>query len=362
MKNLVFTVTNDLTYDQRMIRICRSLSGAGYQVLLVGRTMPDSKPLLPSSFAQIRLNCLFNKGKLFYAEFNLRLFFFLLFTKMDLVCAIDLDTILPCYLVSGLRKKTRVYDAHELFCEMKEIVERPGIYKAWKWLERNTVPKFSNGYTVNQPIADRFMSMYGVQYDVIRNIAALEPLEIPVKAEKYILYQGAVNEGRSFETLIPAMREVNARLIICGEGNFLSQVKAMVTKYGLDQKVIFKGKIEPTQLRTYTTGACIGITLFDKEGLSNYYSLANRFFDYLHAGIPQICVDYPVYHDLNNPLPFAVLINNLETDTISGAINRLLNDDLLYTSLQKNALLVRLQLNWQNEEQKLISFYSKLKL
>jgi glycosyltransferase involved in cell wall biosynthesis len=362
MKNLVFTVTNDLTYDQRMIRICRSLSDAGYQVLLVGRTMPGSKSLHSSAFAQKRLNCIFSKGKLFYAEFNLRLFFFLLFTKMDLVCAIDLDTILPCYLVSRLKKITRVYDAHELFCEMKEIVERPGIYKAWKWLERLTVPKFPFGYTVNQPIADQFRSMYGVEYHVIRNIAALEPLEIPVKTEKYILYQGAVNEGRSFETLIPAMLQVDARLIICGEGNFMPQVKAMVAKYGLQQKVIFKGKLEPTELRSYTTGAWIGITLFDKVGLSNYYSLANRFFDYLHAGIPQICVDYPVYHDLNNHLPFAVLINNLEPDIIAAAINRLLNDDLLYRSLQENALIVRQQLNWQNEEQKLISFYSELKL
>ncbi|RYD70465.1 MAG: glycosyltransferase [Sphingobacteriales bacterium] len=281
---------------------------------------------------------------------------------MDLVCAIDLDTILPCYLVSRLKKIPRVYDAHELFCEMKEIVERPAIYKAWKWIEKRTVPEFPDGYTVNQPIADQFRTMYGVNYEVIRNISALETLEIPVKSEKYILYQGAVNEGRSFETLIPAMQQVNARLIICGDGNFMDQAKALVAQYDLEQKIIFKGKIEPSKLRSYTTGAWMGITLFEKEGLSNYYSLANRFFDYLHAGIPQICVDYPVYHDLNNPLPFAVLINNLDADTIAAAINQLLNDNLLYESLQKNALVVRQQLNWQNEEQKLITFYSNLKL
>jgi glycosyltransferase involved in cell wall biosynthesis len=360
MKNLVFTVTNDLTYDQRMIRICRSLAQAGYDVLLVGRTMPDSKPLSPVAFRQKRLRCFFRKGKFFYAEFNFRLFVFLLFTKMDLVCAIDLDTILPCYLVSRIRKTTRVYDAHELFCEMKEIVERPRIYKAWKWLEKKMVPRFSHGYTVNQPIANQFKLMYGMEYQVIRNLSTLEVLEIPVKSEKYILYQGAVNEGRSFETLIPAMKLVNARLIICGEGNFMTQAKALVAKYGLDQKIIFTGKIEPAQLRTYTVNAWIGITLFEKGALSNYYSLANRFFDYLHAGIPQICVDYPVYRDLNNPLPFAVLIGSLESDTIAAAINQLLNDDSLYETLQKHSLVIRQQLNWQNEEKKLISFYSKL--
>jgi glycosyltransferase involved in cell wall biosynthesis len=360
MKNLVFTVTNDLTYDQRMIRIGRSLSNAGYDVLLVGRAMPGSKPLLPAAFRQKRLGCFFTRGKFFYAEYNLRLFVFLLFTKMDLVCAIDLDTILPCYLVSRLRKIRRVYDAHELFCEMKEIVERPAIYKAWKWIEKNTVPRFPSGYTVNQPIADQFRLMYGMEYEVIRNLATLEPLEIPVKTERYILYQGAVNEGRSFETLIPAMKLVNARLIICGEGNFMDQAKLLVARHGLEKKITFTGKIAPGQLRTYTVNAWIGITLFEKDALSNYYSLANRFFDYLHAGIPQVCVDYPVYHDLNNPLPFAVLIDNLESETIAAAINQLLNNDALYNTLQKNSLVVRQQLNWQNEEQKLVSFYNKL--
>ncbi|MHA4842650.1 glycosyltransferase [Flavitalea antarctica] len=361
MKNLVFAVTNDLTYDQRMIRICGSLSRAGYNVLLVGRTMEGSRPLSSRAFRQKRLPCLFQKGKLFYAEFNIRLFFFLLFAKMDLVCAIDLDTILPCYLVSKLRKIRRVYDAHELFCEMKEIVERPHIYRAWKWLEKKMVPHFPDGYTVNEAIANQFRIMYGMQYQVIRNISSLEALEIPEKPERYILYQGAVNEGRCFETLIPAMKQVNARLFICGDGNFITQAKALVVEHGLEQKVIFKGRIEPAQLRSYTVNAWIGITLFEKESLSNYYSLANRFFDYLHAGIPQICVDYPVYHDLNNPLPFAVLIDNILPDTIAAAINKLLNDDSLYKRLQENSLVVRQQLNWQYEEKKLVLFYSKLK-
>ena len=135
MKRLVFTVTNDLNYDQRMIRICTSLSNSGYKVLLIGRK--SSTPLIKKQFSQKRLYCFFNKGKLFYIEYNLRLFFYLLFAKCDLICAIDLDTIIPCYLASVLKKKRRVYDAHELFCEMKEVVSRPAIFRVWKFIEKN---------------------------------------------------------------------------------------------------------------------------------------------------------------------------------------------------------------------------------
>jgi hypothetical protein len=196
-----------------MIRICNSLANEGYKVKLVGRKLKKSIPLIQHPFQQKRIFCFFEKGKMFYAEYNFRLFFYLLFKKMNCICAIDLDTILPCYFISKIKSIKRVYDAHELFCEMKEIVTRPSIYKAWKKIEKFYAPKFKNGYTVNHLIAGEFKKMYNVDYDVIRSIAVKKNIIIPVKKETYILYQGAVNEGRSFETLIPAMKNVNVKLI-----------------------------------------------------------------------------------------------------------------------------------------------------
>ena len=92
---------------------------------------------------------------------------------MDVICAIDLDSILPCYFISWLRRIPRVYDAHELFCEMKEVVTRPLVYKAWKAVERFAVPAFRHGYTVNAQIAAEFRRLYGVEYAVIRNLPVL---------------------------------------------------------------------------------------------------------------------------------------------------------------------------------------------
>jgi glycosyltransferase involved in cell wall biosynthesis len=356
----VFTVTTDLTYDQRMIRICTSLANAGYDVMLVGRKMKASLPLTVQPFKQKRLFCFFEKGKFFYAEYNIRLFFYLLFKQMDCIGAIDLDSILPCYFISRIKKITRVYDAHELFCEMKEIATRPAIYKAWKKIERYTVPKFTNGYTVNQPIADEFNKMYGVKYEVIRNIALLRDINTLQKKDKFILYQGAVNEGRSFETLIPAMKAVNCTLIICGDGNFMQQAQQLVLENNLQNRVIFKGKVKPDELRTITQQAYIGITLFENKGLSNYYSLANRFFDYMHAGIPQLCVDYPVYKEINDKYPVAILADDISEKNIAVLLNNLLKNEVEYIKLQQNCLTARQELNWQQEEKKLIQFYKKI--
>jgi len=357
---IYFTVTNDLSYDQRMDRICNSLAQEGYNVCLIGRTTKKSIPLIHKAYQQKRLNCFFQKGKRFYIEYNFRLFFFLLFKKMDAICAIDLDTILPCFWIARLKKIEKIYDAHELFCEMKEIVSRPAVYKIWKSIERYTVPHFTHCYTVNQIIADEFQKMYGIKAEVIRSMALKKADNTNAKKERFILYQGAVNEGRCFETLIPAMKMVDSTLIICGDGNFMEQAQKLVIEHQLQEKVIFKGMLPPDELRHFTQSAYIGITLFDAEGKSNYYSLANRFFDYLHNGTPQICVNFPIYASMNNLHEIAVLVNDTETQTLANAINQLLHDETKWNRLHQQCAAAASVWNWQNEEKKLIGFYRNI--
>jgi len=359
LKTLYFTVTNDLSYDQRMIRICSSLSEAGYQVVLIGRKRKDSLPLAKRGFAQKRLNCIFNKGKAFYIEYNIRLLFWLLFKRMDLVCAIDLDTILPCYVVSRFKKIPRVYDAHELFCEMKEVVTRPGVYRIWKSVERFAVPRFPAGYTVSSQISAFFNKEYGVSYPIIRNIARFKQPHFQTKKEKFILYQGAVNEGRYFEHLIPAMQWVKTPLHIYGDGNFMEQAKALIREHGLQHKVILKGKLQPEELQRITESATIGITLFENTGLSNYFSLSNRFFDYIQAGLPQLCSDYPAYREIIDLYDIAVPIADHSPVNIARELNNLLDNEVLYSRLQDNCLAAAKKLNWENEEKELLSFYQK---
>ena len=161
-----------------MHRICSSLANNGYEVTLVGRKQRLSAPLQKEVYRQLRLRCYFTKGKFFYAEYNLRLFFFLLFKKIDIVCAIDLDTILPCLVISKVKKILRVYDAHELFTELKEVIRRPWIKRFWTGIEKYAVPKFKNGYTVSEGISTEFKKRYNVTYETIRNVPFLKKLDL----------------------------------------------------------------------------------------------------------------------------------------------------------------------------------------
>ncbi|MFT3747874.1 MAG: glycosyltransferase [Agriterribacter sp.] len=360
MKTIYFTVISDLSFDQRMQRICRSLAENGYKVVLIGKSIKRSVPLQPQPYEQHRLYCRFTAGKIYYAEFTIKLFFFLLFKKMDAICAVDLDTIVPCYFISKLKKAKRIYDAHELFTEMKEIVTRPPIQKFWLGIEKKFVPKFPAAYTVSQAIADEFKKRYGTAFEVIRNMPIRrKSILTAVAVNRDMLYQGAVNEARGFEYLIPAMQLINTRIYVYGNGNYMSKLKALITGHGVEQKVILMGMKKPEELSVITAGAYIGINLIENTGLNQYYSLANKFFDYIQAGVPQITMNYPEYKKVNQQFEVAVLIDSLTPGSIAEAYNRLC-DEHFYNRLRQNCFEAGRVYNWENEENKLLNIYNKL--
>ncbi len=360
MKRIIFTVTNDLTYDQRMHRICGSLAGAGYEVCLVGRKLKDSKNLVEKSFSQKRLSCFINKGFLFYLEYNLRLFFYLLTQKTDAICAIDLDTILPCLLVSKLKKTKRVYDAHEYFTELKEVRTRKWVRWIWLKVEAFAVPQFKNGYTVSKGLADAFYDKYGRSYELIRNMPVLKSYIKKQRSSKQLYYQGAVNEARGFEFLIPAMKNIPYKLVICGDGNFMQQLKMLIKENDVEDKIELLGMRPPEELQLYAAQATLGMGLAESEGLNQYMALPNKFFDYMHEGLPQVAMNYPEYIRINNEFKVAVLLDNLDPDTISQTINRIMQDDALLKNMQENCLKAREIYNWSSEEKKLLTFYNNL--
>lgn len=153
---------------------------------------------------------------------------------------------------------------------------------------------------------------------------------------------------------------VDATLVIYGDGNFMEQTKKLVDLNNLEGKVLLKGKRLPEELESITATAYIGINLVEHIGLNQYYSLANKFFDYMHQGVPQVSMNFPEYKMINDEFEVALLIDNLQTTTIAHALNTLLNDERVYARLQRNCLKAREVLNWQEEEKKLITFYEKI--
>ena len=377
---IIATATSDLSTDQRMQRICSALSEAGYEVLLVGRELPTSRSLTERAFKQHRLRCRFTKGKAFYAEYNLRLFWFLLSQPFAVVNAVDTDTLLAAYAAARLRGKKVVLDAHEYFSEVPEVVDRPFTKWVWEAVARVLYPRVDAAYTVGATLAKVLATRYGIPFAVVRNVPFATPLHHdtpsrvgeettanPTPATPYILlYQGALNAGRGLEALLNTMPLLpNCQLWIAGEGDLSKSLRLTAQRDGLSAQVTFLGLLTPDELHAVTQKAHIGLNLLEPRGLSYHYSLANKFFDYVQAEIPAIHPAFPEYLALLNGAPtsqgYAVgtTVSDLLPATIAAAVQQILHPKqyAAYVAACREAKAVW---TWENEKPALLVVYETL--
>lgn len=340
-----------------------SLQKMGFDVLLIGRKLEKSLPL-QRTYKTHRIDLFFNKGFLFYAEYNFRLFFYLFFKKKTVLLANDLDTLLPNYLVAKFQKKKLVYDSHELFTEVPELINRPKIQKIWLKLEQKILPKLKNTYTVCQSIANFYNKKYHTNFKVVRNIPVLLTENIPLQksktqSPKTILYQGAVNVGRGLELMIETIQYLENHLfIIVGDGDILKDLKNLVKKKALENKVKFLGRITPSELKKITPNADLGLSIEEDLGLNYRYALPNKIFDYIHANVPVLVSDLPEMKRIIIDYKVGEIVTSRNPKKLAIQIEKILNSNS--NSLKENLKKATEELQWKNEEKILKNIFNNL--
>jgi glycosyltransferase involved in cell wall biosynthesis len=369
LKRAVVSVINDLVTDTRVRKTCDVLLELNFEVLLVGRVKKDSMPLPARNYRMHRMKLWFEKGPLFYAEYNLRLFYFLLTHKAALLFPNDLDTLLPNFLISRLRNVPLVYDSHEYFTETPELVHRKFVQGVWKKIESYIFPKLKTVITVNHSIASLFSASYGVEVAVVRNIPPALPdlhaitksgYEIP-EDKPFVLLQGSgINMHRGAEELVQAMEFIgSARLVIIGGGDVIETLKKMARDPKLEGKIIFLPKMLFEELRYFTQKATLGLTL-DKDTNINYrYSLPNKLFDYIHAGVPVLASPLVEVKKIVEEFQVGEIIVSHEPREIAKHIEKMISNPERLNEYQRNCRIAAGELNWEKEKQILIKLLQK---
>jgi len=367
-KRVIISVTNDLIADNRVNKVADSLIKFGFDVLLVGRKLQGSLPV-KRNYLTKRFRLLFKKGAMFYACYNIRLLFFLLFANADIFLSNDLDTLPANFLASKIRKKKLVYDSHEYFTEVPELVNRPKVKRIWERIEKYILPKIKNAYTVCGSIADAYKEKYGVEMKIIRNVPECNKQIIPIETDYLkalsqqviILYQGAVNMGRGIEEVIEAMQYVeNACFVIVGDGDVMKDAKKMVSKFYLKHKVFFIGKVPIDELVAYTQKATIGISLEKNIGLNYYYALPNKLFDYINANVPVLASRLPEIEKIVKTYDIGCFIENHNPEHIAEKINFMLHSPDKMQEWKENLNKAAEELCWENEEKVLKEIYTTI--
>ncbi len=363
----IVSVTNDLYTDNRVHKVCTFLHENGYEVLLVGRKRRSSVDLAPRDYQTKRMRLLFEKGAAFYAFFNLRLFFLLLSKKCDVLVSNDLDTLLANHMAKKFKRNcTLVYDSHEYFTEVPELVNRPSVQKIWLRIERWIFPQLQHVYTVNDSIAKIYTDLYHKEIKVVRNIsqqwkpeniASKKELEIPENVPLIILQGAGINVDRGAEEAVEAMREIDAVLMIVGDGDVVGQLKERVAELGLESKVRFYGRRPYLEMMQFTYHADLGLTL-DKDTNPNYkFSLPNKVFDYMHAGTPVVATNIIEVANVIRRNDIGVVLETFTPESLASAIREIINDPERLDAMKANCAKAATTENWENETSVLAEIY-----
>jgi len=374
-KRVVIAVISDLVTDQRVHKVSLTLHEAGYDVLLIGARYRKSLMLSPRPYPTRRIGMLFSKKVFRYAEFNLRLFLRLLFTKGDIFLGNDLDAIGAVWLAGTLRRKPVVYDTHEYYLEMSGLEGRPRIKKVWQHIESFLFPRLKYIYTICDSFRDLYYRDYGKTPGVVRNVpyrsAAAIDVPLPIGLEQqlpkdkfFLLFQGAgINPERGVEELVLAMSRLDPgrfHLVIIGGGDNWEKIVRLVDDKALGDRITLIPKIPFEQLRSVTRRAHLGLSLDKPNNINHKYGLPNKIFDYLHSGVPVLVSRLIELEKIVTAYDVGDFIENHEPEHIAAKIREISSDPALLERWKRNTARVREELNWEREGRVVVNIFEQV--
>lgn len=146
---------------------------------------------------------------------------------------------------------------------------------------------------------------------------------------------------------------------IAGDGDISDQLHKLAEKLNLGARIKFFGKLTPEELALLNTKALIGINLLEGKSLNYYYSLANKTFDYIQAGLPTLHMNFPEYQNLIAEYPVGILLSECTPEEISASVKSL-EDPTLYHQMFLACQQAANVLVWDNESGILVELLQNL--
>ncbi len=343
MSKEIFIVSTSIAdYDRRLQRVIQSLLDWDYSVHWISRGTCVMEGLIHHSIQSTS-----KSGISFYRELNVAMSAELRKHKPKLIYAVDLDSLWGVFRAKAGAKV--IFDSHEYFTEVPELLSKP--LKKWIWSKVADwyIPKCDAHITVNQTLAEIFTALYKVPFSVLRNVPMLKEDIGPKEKSKRLIYQGAINEGRGVELALEALEQLeDYSLILAGEGDLSSKIKRLISDKQLEQRVDWHGWVLPKDLHTLSSQASIGLNMLNPASKNYDYSLANKCFDYIQAGIPAIHMDFPEYRKINAKYDVSILVKEYTSDALVKAV-RSIEQPSEYDRRRTNCLVAKQEWHWAKE-------------
>lgn len=211
--------------------------------------------------------------------------------------------MLPVGLLLKLLTGSRlVYLPHEL------EAERAGMRGMFKLMivatEASLIKFYDHVVVVCEPIAEWYQSRYGLtNVSVVRNVPKSADIGQPNRSDKFrshfsiprtsriFVYQGLIERARGCDSLVAIFRQRSDHIVFMGYGEYVPEIDQLAAP-----NIHHLPAVPLKDIIGFTSGADVGLFMLKGDVCLSYaLSLPNKFFEYLHAGLPVVVSDNLTY-------------------------------------------------------------------
>lgn len=295
--------------------------------------------------------------------------------RPDVVHANDGNTLAPAWWVARRTGARIVYDSHELWRHRNVRQDRPVAPLVEAAVESLVIRAAAGVVTVSPSIAGWLQRSYRLPQApvLVRNIprAAGGPVDrsagrlralagLPESA-RVIAYGGRITTSRGIEETLEALAllppDVHLVLLGYGEPDYLATVHARVSALGLGERVHLVGRVPPGEVAAALADGDLAVVYVRPVCLSYEFSLPNKLFESVHAGLPVAAADLPDTAAVVAEHGLGEIFHAGSPEDMAATMSRVLADPERYRRAARRAAAV---LTWEHEEQHLLELYHRV--
>lgn len=354
-QNLVFATSNTLLIDQRTHNMANSLLSMDFKVTVIG--IKKGK-VPPRAYSVNRLTpWLPQTQKMFTFFYGIQLLITLLFKKIDVLVAVNTDTLFACYWLAKIKRCTLITDIRVLPTTSPDS------------LISNYLRKSRHKLCVSDRLAILLQQGFGVEAKVLKDYpsteictqTALSDLpEIPDLQTKYpdkkiILYQGKVVPDKGIEYMIKAIEHIeNAVFVIVGDGTMKQELQILAHRLNLTKQVLFVPQTSLEHVAAYTNQADLGISLEEYTNKSHASKISSKIYNYINCSVPVLVSELPEAAKLVTDFNIGIVSESYHPLILAKKINDAFKNEALMKKYKTNLKKAKQTLSWEAEQAKFL--------
>jgi len=389
--HVVMLVVSALRIDPRVEREARVLAANGYRVTVI---CPDisSPPLHEQPIdwgANVEFDILGWRAASFINQYpwmhgDLMLEAALKYRPLTFHCH-DLSTALIGLAAARLVGARCVCDFHEWYSENvswdaaeQTYVPHPESTRTmYQAAEALVMSRADEVITVCDSIAQELQKAYPLgqkKVHVIRNVPSLKRSDaaypslresLPVKQDQIILlWQGGTGPTRLLEPVIKALA-LAPSIVFAIRGPSLDLFgdgyRKLAEEAGVGDRLHLLPPVKSADVVAAAEGADIGIWTLPNLSKNFYFALPNKIFEYLAAGLPLVCANFPEARAVVDGCGVGETFDPYSPESIAGALTKM-TDAGARSRYAQNVGTALAELKADQEWSKLVSLYDSIRL